>query len=136
MLAAIVLYRCKNYLDSGYFLFYILILYIISVIMAVMVTGEVGTMQRRKLPRIDDVICGSVVVMQRACGKIGCRCLKGYKHRSVYVSQYHKGAPRMVYIPKKNEKTVLRLVNNYRALKLAMHKASELNIESFTVSKK
>jgi hypothetical protein len=101
-----------------------------------MVMGEVGHMERRKLPRVDDVICGSVVVMERACGKVGCRCLKGHKHRSLYVSQYHKGAPRMVYIPKKNEKAVLRLVSNYRALKFAMHKASELNIDSFTAGKK
>lgn len=98
--------------------------------------GEASSMGRRKLPRIDDVICGSVVVMERVCGKVGCRCLKGHKHRSLYVSQYYKGAPRMVYIPKKNEKAVLRLVTNYRVLKFAMHKASELNIGSFTVDRK
>jgi hypothetical protein len=93
-------------------------------------------MERRKLPHIDDVICGSQVVMKRACGRKGCRCLKGHKHQSLYISQYHKGTPRMVYIPRKNEKNVLRLINNYRILKSAMRKASELNIGRFTAGSK
>jgi len=34
----------------------------------------------------------------------------------------------MVYIPKGHEKKVLRLVDNYRVLKAAIYKASELNL--------
>ena len=84
--------------------------------------------KKRKLPAIDGVIRGSAVVMERVCGSSSCRCLKGHKHRSLYISQYHKGAPRMVYIPKANEKKVLKLVDNYRILKKAIYKASESNI--------
>ena len=91
---------------------------------------------RRRLPGIDAVICGTAVVMERACGKEGCRCLRGHKHKSVYISQYHKGAGRMVYIPRGNEKSVLRLVKNYRILKSAMRKASEINMARFTAGRK
>ena len=42
----------------------------------------------------------------------------------------------MVYIPKGNEKSVLRLVKNYRILKSAMRKASEVNMARFTASRK
>lgn len=42
----------------------------------------------------------------------------------------------MVYIPKANEKKVLRLVDNYRILKAAIYKASELNLGRFTASAK
>lgn len=84
--------------------------------------------KRSRLPAIDDVIRGSAVIMERVCGSSSCRCLKGHKHRSLYVSQYHKGSPRMVYIPKENEKKVIKMVNNYRQLKAAIHKASELNL--------
>lgn len=35
----------------------------------------------------------------------------------------------MVYIPKKNEKSVLRFIENYRILKTAIGKASELNMD-------
>ena len=92
--------------------------------------------KRIRLPAIDDVIRGSTVIMERVCGSESCRCLKGQKHRSLYVSQYHKGSPRMVYIPKANEKKVLKLVDNYRTLKSAIYKASELNLNCFTVEKK
>ncbi len=92
--------------------------------------------EKRRLPRIDDVIRGSAVVMERACGKKNCRCLKGQPHHSLYISQYHKGRPRMVYIPKRNEKSVLRLVKNFQILKSAMYNASELNIGRFTADRK
>ena len=84
--------------------------------------------KRIRLPAIDDVIRGSVVIMERVCGSSSCQCLKGHKHRSLYISQYHKGSPRMVYIPKANEKKVLKLVDNCRILKAAIYKASELNL--------
>lgn len=92
--------------------------------------------KRIRLPAIDDVIRGSSVIMERVCGSESCRCLKGHKHRSLYVSQYHKGAPRMVYIPKSNERNVLRLVDNYRILKAAIYKASESNLKRFTAGAK
>ena len=87
--------------------------------------------KRIRLPAIDDVIRGSAVIMERVCGSESCRCLKGHKHRSLYISQYHKGSPRMVYIPKEFEKKVLKLVGNYRILKAAIYKASELNLMQF-----
>ena len=42
----------------------------------------------------------------------------------------------MVYIPKEFEKKVLRLVGNYRMLKSAIYKASELNLGRFTARAK
>lgn len=101
-----------------------------------MTMSKARTDKKRRLPAIDDVIRGSAVIMERVCGSKSCRCLKGHKHRSLYVSQYHKGAPRMVYIPKANENKVLRLVDNYRVLKSAIYKASELNLSRFTAVKK
>lgn len=92
--------------------------------------------KKRGMPAVNDVIRGSSVIMERVCGSSSCRCIRGHKHRSLYVSQYHKGAPRMVYIPKINEKKVLKLVSNYRILKAAIHKASELNLGRFTAGKK
>lgn len=92
--------------------------------------------KRSRLPAIDDVIRGSAVIMERVCGSESCRCLKGHKHRSLYISQYHKGSPRMVYIPKANEKKVFKLVDNYRILKAAIYKASELNLGRLTAGAK
>ena len=90
--------------------------------------NKAHTHKKRRLPAIDDVIRGSAVTMERVCGSPSCRCMRCHKHRSLYISQYHKGSPRMVYIPKANEKKVLKLVDNYRILKKAIYKASESNI--------
>lgn len=98
--------------------------------------GDADSGKKRGLPAIDDVICATAVIMKRFCGKNGCRCLRGHKHRSVYLSQYYKGAGRMVYIPKRNERIVLDMVKNYRILKTAMRKASEANMVRFTAGRK
>ena len=98
--------------------------------------NKTNTDKKRRLPAIDDVIRGSAVIMERVCGSESCRCMRGHKHRSLYISQYHKGSPRMVYIPKANEKKVLKLVGNYRILKSAIYKASELNLGRFTAGAK
>ena len=92
--------------------------------------------KKRRLPAVDDVIRGSAVIMERVCGSSSCRCMRGHKHRSLYISQYHKGSPRMVYIPEKNAGTALRMVNNYRILKSGISKASEANLKRLTTHRK
>ena len=89
-----------------------------------------------RLPAVNDIIRGSCVIMKRVCGSESCRCMRGHKHRSLYVSQYHKGSSRMVYVPKEFEKKVLVMVGNYRTLKSAIHKASDANIRRFTAQAK
>ena len=55
----------------------------------------------KKLPRkTDPLIRGCLVTMIRVCGRSNCRCAKGYKHRSLYLSQSVKGKLKMIYIPK------------------------------------
>jgi hypothetical protein len=61
-----------------------------------------------------DVICGSVVSMARTCGKAGCRCERGEKHVSLYLSAKVEGKRRMVYIPPELEEEVRGRVGAYR----------------------
>lgn len=61
-----------------------------------------------------DVICGSVVSMARTCGKAGCRCERGEKHVSLYLSTKVEGQRRMVYIPPELEEEVRCRVAAYR----------------------
>lgn len=61
-----------------------------------------------------DLICGSVVSMARTCGKAGCRCLRGDKHVSLYLSAKIEGKRRMIYIPADLEEEVRRCVEVYR----------------------
>ena len=88
-----------------------------------------------QMPPLEEILRGSVVIVNRYCGKPSCRCLKGYKHRALYVSQSQQGKPRLVYIPQRSEKEVHRLIKNYRRMKVVMEKISQINLERVTAAR-
>ena len=68
----------------------------------------------RSVKRIaeEPLLRGSLVVMQRVCGKMGCHCAQGEKHASLYLS-IRRGKDRaMIYIPPAMEESVRRWVEN------------------------
>lgn len=89
--------------------------------------------KRRKgakdIPRIEEILRGSIVVVKRYCGKANCRCQKGHKHRSLYISQSNNGRSRLIYIPQHSEKEVRRLIDNYHKLKSVMEEISRINMQ-------
>lgn len=90
----------------------------------------------RKTPRIGHVMKGSIVIVKRYCGKPNCRCRQGFKHRSLYVSRTDKGISRLVYIPKRSEEDVRRLIGNYRKLKSALNTISRFNMQVMTAPRR
>ena len=64
----------------------------------------------------EDLLCGSLVEMFRTCGKSGCRCQHGEKHRALYLSVKSGGERSLVYIPAELEQTVREWVDNAREL--------------------
>lgn len=97
----------------------------------------VETLRKRRqaakgMPRSQEVVRGSLVVMDRHCGKSGCRCQKGFKHRSLYISQRYKGSTRMIYVPKRSEAKARKWIDNYRQLKIVLDKISDINIQILT----
>ena len=86
----------------------------------------------QKAPGIEKVVKGSIVMVKRYCGKPNCRCRKGFKHRSMYVSQTIGGRSRLVYIPKRSEENIRCLTVNYRRLKTALQKISSANMSIAT----
>jgi len=67
--------------------------------------------------------------MARRCGKVNCRCEKGHKHKSLYLSQSHQGKTRMIYVPKRAEKKVAAAVERYQTIKSKLNELSEINIQ-------
>lgn len=96
--------------------------------------------KRRKtakgVSQIQEILRGSIVVVKRYCGKANCRCQKGFKHRSLYVSQSNKGESRLVYIPQRSEKEVRRFIRNYQEIKNVMEEISRINMQLVTASGK
>ena len=88
------------------------------------------------MPRISKVVHGSIVIVKRLCGKTNCRCQKGFKHSSLYISQRYKGKTRMIYIPQRSEAKVREFVNNWHKLKTIMDKVTVINIQTLTKAKR
>lgn len=61
-----------------------------------------------------EFICGSVVSMARCCGKKNCRCQRGEKHVSLYLSVKLGDKRHMLYIPPDLEEQVRRQVDAWR----------------------
>lgn len=61
----------------------------------------------------------TVNVRMVTCGKAGCRCTQGERHRAVYLVCNVKGKRRQLFIPADLEEEVLQWVENYKkAMKL------------------
>jgi len=81
------------------------------------------------IPRSIEIIKGSLVIVARVCGKANCRCVKGYKHKSLYLSQSRKGKTIMTYISKRKKKKVIAAVERHRRMLVGINEISEMNIE-------
>jgi hypothetical protein len=86
----------------------------------------------RRMPKVEECIRGSLVVMKRVCGKPNCRCLKGQKHKAIYLSQSYNGKTRMFYLPQGSEDKAYQFIKNYQKIKKALNSVSDINIKLVT----
>lgn len=89
----------------------------------------------RQLPKLTESIRGSLVIMERYCGKPNCRCMKGHKHKAAYLSQSQKGTTRMVYVPESMKEKTQEHVRNYHKIRSILNKISDINIKLLTERK-
>jgi len=80
---------------------------------------------RREIALSPEIIRGSAVFIDRLCGKPSCRCARGHKHRSLYLSRSHKGKTTMMYIPKKHERKITEAAGRYRKIRDLLNRLSE-----------
>ena len=67
---------------------------------------------------------GTIVTMSRVCGNPNCRCAKGQKHVSLYLSRSEGGKPKLMFIPKRYEEMVKGWVDNSHKIKELMEEVS------------
>lgn len=85
--------------------------------------------------KIHRIIKGSLVWLKRVCGKEGCRCYRGKKHVSLYLSRSIKGRTAMTYIPHKYEDVVQEAVAEYKRALKKLEEISQANLEAIKQSK-
>jgi len=69
-----------------------------------------------------------MVLVKRSCGQKNCRCRKGFKHASWYLSQSVKGKTKMTYLPKRTVEGVRESVGRYRKIRDLLDRISEINL--------
>lgn len=85
----------------------------------------------RKALRVDArIIKGYPVSLARECGQPNCRCRKGKKHVSLYLSRSVKGKTTMLYIPHMYEDAVQEGVAEYKRVLKILDGLSEANLEA------
>ncbi|MGB7296516.1 MAG: DUF6788 family protein [Candidatus Aminicenantales bacterium] len=69
-------------------------------------------------------IRGTLTVRERVCGKPRCRCLRGQKHRALFLTRSQGGKLEQLYIPAEKEEMVREWVKNYRTVKELLEEIS------------
>jgi len=72
------------------------------------------------------ILHGTLSVRFRACGKPGCKCARGERHRAVYLVFREEGRFRQVFIPRKHEARVRLWVQQYREARELLDSLSAL----------
>ena len=73
----------------------------------------------------------SLVSMARTCGKKNCKCAKGQKHVSLYLSTRVGKSRKMIYVPPELERQARVLVENFRAVEELLEKMSQASLKRF-----
>lgn len=82
---------------------------------------------RKRLMKLGPFMDGSLVLIARTCGNSAhCRCSRGHKHVSTYLSYAVRGKTRMVYIPVDLEDEARRWSADYRKLKDLIREIADL----------
>jgi len=79
---------------------------------------------------------GSLVHMQRTCGKKRCRCQQGRKHPALYLAVRWENRRTMIYVPPALEDTVRRWVQTGQEVDGLLDAISTQCLESFLAKKK
>ena len=87
---------------------------------------EARSQLHRLLEQADGLANGSLIRMARRCGNPKCRCaLQDQKHVSWCLGVSQKGRTRMKHIPKDQEATVRRWVQQYQQARALLERSSQ-----------
>jgi hypothetical protein len=82
--------------------------------------------QLKPLINYKEFIRGTLSVRERVCGKPNCKCQRGEKHVSLFLTRSKDGKFEQLYIPKEKEELVRQWVKNYRDAQDLMEKISSI----------
>ncbi len=81
----------------------------------------------RKILNTRGVLHGSLIERRRVCGKPNCKCMRGQKHRGLYLVVTEGGKSRQLYVPRDWEQTVRQWVRDYQKARELMEEVSRIH---------
>ncbi len=89
-------------------------------------TREERECRSRLKPHISyrELVRGTLSVRERVCGKPNCKCARGKKHVSLFLSRGKNGKVEQLYIPKDKEELARSWVKGYREIQSLLEKIS------------
>lgn len=103
--------------------------------------SHLGARERRARSRLAKllhdmpILCGSLVEMERVCGKERCKCTRGEKHPALCLSIRVGDRRKMIHVPKAFEPAVRSCVANYREVKELLGRVSGACLERWLEEK-
>ena len=73
-----------------------------------------------------EFVRGTLSVRERVCGKPNCKCQRGEKHVSLFLTRGKDGKIEQLYIPTEKEELVRNWVENYHDIQDLLEKISSL----------
>ena len=89
-----------------------------------------------KLVHDHQFVKGVMVTSERTCGKPQCKCSRGEKHLSSYLSVRYKGERKMICVPKQLEESIRSSVKAYKDIMELMDVVSDFCVDNLIKSKK
>ena len=93
--------------------------------------GKMSIQERKLRSRLAQLagartlVHATLSVRHVTCGKKGCRCTKGERHRAIYLVSSAKGNKRQVFVPSAIEEEVRAWVANYHMATDLLEQVSE-----------
>ena len=78
----------------------------------------------RKCIGSEGILKGSLTLRKHTCGKSNCKCARGFKHKSLYLTGKSKSRVEQLYIPKDKEKLARQWARNYSTVQELLEKIS------------
>ena len=88
------------------------------------IDGPLGQVSARK-----PLLAASLVSFERKCGKPGCHCAAGEKHRGHQLTYNDRGKTRTVYVPVDFTDEVRSWIDEHRRLKALLQEISQLSLD-------
>lgn len=89
-----------------------------------------------KLISEGDFLRGNLTERMITCGNPNCKCAKGEKHKTIYLSVSISGKVRQIFIPRNLTKDVIRMVERYKEIRELLESLCEIEMQRIMRRKK